>query len=190
MPVQALPRVRAPDRGGWWHRPAGAPACLPALPSCLPACLPSCLPPFLQHTTCTHPSPCCLPLLLQLLGLGRTGHIGFNERGSSRSSTTRLVTLDRWRAPCRLPSAAATGASCCRHQCAHSASLSTAPCQTVQEESTAVTCCCCAACTCRVTRVDAAADFFGEAAVPRRAITMGVGTIMKAGACRPGWLIS
>ncbi|MCA9040050.1 MAG: glucosamine-6-phosphate deaminase [Planctomycetaceae bacterium] len=31
---------------------------------------------------------------LQLLGIGRTGHIGFNEPGSSRSSTTRLVTLD------------------------------------------------------------------------------------------------
>lgn len=31
---------------------------------------------------------------LQLLGIGRTGHIGFNEPGSSRSSQTRLVTLD------------------------------------------------------------------------------------------------
>jgi glucosamine-6-phosphate deaminase len=31
---------------------------------------------------------------LQLLGIGRTGHIGFNEPGSSRHSQTRLVTLD------------------------------------------------------------------------------------------------
>jgi glucosamine-6-phosphate deaminase len=31
---------------------------------------------------------------LQLLGIGRTGHIGFNEPGSSRNSRTRLVTLD------------------------------------------------------------------------------------------------
>jgi len=31
---------------------------------------------------------------LQLLGIGRTGHIGFNEPGSSRTSRTRLITLD------------------------------------------------------------------------------------------------
>lgn len=31
---------------------------------------------------------------LQLLGIGRTGHIGFNEPGSPRGSRTRLVTLD------------------------------------------------------------------------------------------------
>jgi glucosamine-6-phosphate deaminase len=31
---------------------------------------------------------------LQLLGIGRTGHIGFNEPGSGRDSRTRLVTLD------------------------------------------------------------------------------------------------
>ena len=31
---------------------------------------------------------------LQLLGIGRTGHIGFNEPGSSRDSKTRLITLD------------------------------------------------------------------------------------------------
>jgi glucosamine-6-phosphate deaminase len=31
---------------------------------------------------------------LQVLGIGRTGHIGFNEPGSSRESRTRLVTLD------------------------------------------------------------------------------------------------
>ena len=63
---------------------------------------------------------------LQLLGIGRTGHIGFNEPGSARDSRTRLITLD-W-----------------------------------------------------VTRRDAASDFFGEPNVPRRAITMGVGTIMDA----------
>jgi glucosamine-6-phosphate deaminase len=32
---------------------------------------------------------------LQLLGLGRTGHIGFNEKGSARGSLTRLITLDK-----------------------------------------------------------------------------------------------
>ncbi|MEX2138144.1 MAG: glucosamine-6-phosphate deaminase [Pirellulales bacterium] len=63
---------------------------------------------------------------LQLLGIGRTGHIGFNEPGSGRDSRTRLITLDR------------------------------------------------------VTRIDAASDFFGEEHVPRRAITMGVGTILDA----------
>ena len=63
---------------------------------------------------------------LQLLGIGRTGHIGFNEPGSSRDSRTRLITLDQ------------------------------------------------------VTRIDAASDFFGEENVPRRAITMGVGTILSA----------
>ena len=63
---------------------------------------------------------------LQLLGIGRTGHVGFNEPGSGRESRTRLITLDR------------------------------------------------------VTRLDAAADFFGEEYVPRRAITMGVGTILSA----------
>ena len=31
---------------------------------------------------------------LHLLGIGRTGHIGFNEPGSPRDSRTRLVTLD------------------------------------------------------------------------------------------------
>jgi glucosamine-6-phosphate deaminase len=31
---------------------------------------------------------------LQLLGIGRTGHIGFNEPGSARGSLTRLVSLD------------------------------------------------------------------------------------------------
>ena len=63
---------------------------------------------------------------LQLLGIGRTGHIGFNEPGSPADSRTRLITLDR------------------------------------------------------VTRMDAASDFFGEEYVPRRAITMGVGTILEA----------
>jgi len=63
---------------------------------------------------------------IQLLGIGRTGHIGFNEPGSGRESRTRMITLDR------------------------------------------------------VTRRDAASDFFGEENVPRRAITMGVGTILEA----------
>ncbi len=63
---------------------------------------------------------------LQLLGIGRSGHIGANEPGSPPDSRTRLIWLDR------------------------------------------------------VTRTDAAGDFFGEAHVPRRAITMGVGTILEA----------
>ena len=62
----------------------------------------------------------------QLLGIGRTGHIGFNEPGSHRKSATRLITLDH------------------------------------------------------LTRADAAGDFAGLDNVPRKAITMGVGTIMKA----------
>jgi glucosamine-6-phosphate deaminase len=63
---------------------------------------------------------------LQILGIGRTGHIGFNEPGSGPSSRTRLITLDH------------------------------------------------------ITRTDAASDFYGEENVPRRAITMGVGTILEA----------
>ncbi|MGH7500127.1 MAG: glucosamine-6-phosphate deaminase [Longimicrobiales bacterium] len=63
---------------------------------------------------------------LQILGIGKTGHIGFNEPGSGASSRTRLVYLDT------------------------------------------------------ITRRDAAADFFGEAYVPRQAITMGVATILDA----------
>ena len=63
---------------------------------------------------------------VQVLGIGRTGHIGFNEPGSIISSKTRMVRLDR------------------------------------------------------VTKLDAASDFFGLEHVPQRAITMGVGTIMAA----------
>lgn len=63
---------------------------------------------------------------LQLLGIGRTGHIGFNEPGSVKGTRTRMVTLDR------------------------------------------------------LTRKDAAADFFGEENVPRKAITMGIGTILDS----------
>jgi len=63
---------------------------------------------------------------LQLLGIGRTGHIGFNEPGSAPDSRTRLVTL--------------------------------AP----------------------LTRRDAAPSFGGIDAVPREAITMGIGTIREA----------
>ena len=63
---------------------------------------------------------------IQLLGIGRTGHIGFNEPGSNRRTRTRLITLDD------------------------------------------------------VTRQDAASDFFGKENVPRRAITMGIGTILDA----------
>jgi glucosamine-6-phosphate deaminase len=62
----------------------------------------------------------------QVLGIGRTGHIGFNEPGSPRRSRTRMVTLDS------------------------------------------------------LTRRDAAGDFGGEEGTPRRAITMGVKTILEA----------
>ncbi|HEY5690628.1 MAG TPA: glucosamine-6-phosphate deaminase [Cyclobacteriaceae bacterium] len=68
----------------------------------------------------------CGGIDLQLLGIGRTGHIGFNEPGSSNRTQTRLITLDQ------------------------------------------------------VTRMDAASDFFGEENVPTKAITMGVGTILKS----------
>ncbi len=63
---------------------------------------------------------------LQILGIGRTGHIGFNEPGSAPNSGTRLVTLDD------------------------------------------------------LTKKDAAQDFGGKANVPSKAITMGIGTILKA----------
>jgi glucosamine-6-phosphate deaminase len=63
---------------------------------------------------------------IQVLGIGRTGHIGFNEPGSLQTSKTRIVYLDD------------------------------------------------------LTRKDAIKDFGGRDKVPTRAITMGVGTIMKA----------
>jgi glucosamine-6-phosphate deaminase len=62
----------------------------------------------------------------QLLGIGRTGHVGFNEPGSHLNSGTRSITLDH------------------------------------------------------ITRVDAAPAFLGIDNVPRKAITMGIGTIRKA----------
>ena len=62
----------------------------------------------------------------QLLGIGRTGHIGFNEPGSHANSGTRSITLNH------------------------------------------------------ITRADAASSFLGINNVPRRAITMGIGTIKKA----------
>ena len=68
----------------------------------------------------------CGGLDFQLLGIGRTGHIGFNEPGSHYNSVTRSITLDH------------------------------------------------------LTRYDAANAFIGIDNVPRKAITMGVGTIMKA----------
>ena len=62
----------------------------------------------------------------QLLGIGRTGHVGFNEPGSHLNSATRIITLDH------------------------------------------------------ITRVDAAPSFFGIDNVPRKAITMGIGTVLSA----------
>jgi glucosamine-6-phosphate deaminase len=62
----------------------------------------------------------------QLLGIGRTGHIGFNEPGSHLNSGTRIITLDH------------------------------------------------------LTRVDAAPAFLGIDNVPRKAITMGIGTVLSA----------
>ena len=63
---------------------------------------------------------------IQILGIGRTGHIGFNEPGSHRNSKTRTITLDH------------------------------------------------------LTRYDAANSFQGIDNVPRKAITMGVKTILSA----------
>ncbi len=63
---------------------------------------------------------------LQILGIGRTGHIGFNEPGSNLNSQTRLITLDH------------------------------------------------------LTRYDAAKAFQGIENVPRKAITMGIQTILNA----------
>lgn len=62
----------------------------------------------------------------QLLGIGRTGHIGFNEPGSNQNSRTRLVNLDH------------------------------------------------------ITREDAAEGFQGLEFVPKRAITMGIATVLSA----------
>lgn len=62
----------------------------------------------------------------QLLGIGRTGHIGFNEPGSHSNSGTRIITLDH------------------------------------------------------ITRIDAAPAFLGIENVPRKAITMGIGTVKSA----------
>ena len=62
----------------------------------------------------------------QLLGIGRTGHVGFNEPGSHINSGTRIITLDH------------------------------------------------------ITRVDASSDFNGIDNVPKRAITMGVSTILRS----------
>ena len=62
----------------------------------------------------------------QLLGIGRTGHIGFNEPGSHVNSGTRSITLDH------------------------------------------------------LTRMDAASSFLGIDNVPRKAITMGIGTVRNA----------
>ena len=36
---------------------------------------------------------------MQVLGIGRTGHIGFNEPGSSLKSRTRLLMLNKVREP-------------------------------------------------------------------------------------------
>tara|TARA_B100000809_G_scaffold266022_1_gene326938 strand:+ start:9382 stop:11304 length:1923 start_codon:yes stop_codon:yes gene_type:complete len=62
----------------------------------------------------------------QLLGIGRTGHIGFNEPGSHLNSGTRIITLNH------------------------------------------------------ITRIDAAPSFLGIENVPRKAITMGIGTVRDA----------
>lgn len=55
-----------------------------------------CLPDRIQHYCADYEEKIASfgGLDLQLLGIGRNGHIGFNEPGSSFDSTTRLVTLD------------------------------------------------------------------------------------------------
>ncbi len=63
---------------------------------------------------------------IQLLGVGKSGHIGFNEPGSPTTTNTRAVTLDK------------------------------------------------------LTRIDAAEEFLGLENVPSKALTLGIGTIMKA----------
>tara|TARA_B110000091_G_scaffold147386_1_gene156999 strand:- start:20 stop:1942 length:1923 start_codon:yes stop_codon:yes gene_type:complete len=62
----------------------------------------------------------------QLLGIGRTGHIGFNEPGSHLNSGTRIITLNH------------------------------------------------------ITRIDAVPLFLGIENVPKKAITMGIGTVKDA----------
>ncbi|VXB98687.1 putative glucosamine-6-phosphate deaminase-like protein BT_0258 [Flavobacterium sp. 9AF] len=62
----------------------------------------------------------------QLLGIGRTGHVGFNEPGSHINSGTRIITLDH------------------------------------------------------ITRSDASSDFNGIDNVPKKAVTMGVSTILRS----------
>jgi glucosamine-6-phosphate deaminase len=62
----------------------------------------------------------------QLLGIGRTGHIGFNEPGSHLNSGTRIITLNH------------------------------------------------------ITRIDAVPLFLGIENVPKKAITMGIGTLKEA----------
>lgn len=63
---------------------------------------------------------------LQILGIGRNGHIGFNEPGSAYNSGTRLITLDA------------------------------------------------------KTRMDNSSHFMGNENIPRKALTMGIGTILRA----------
>ena len=48
---------------------------------------------FAATTSSRSPTPGGLDL--QLLGIGRTGHVGFNEPGSGKGSRTRLITLDK-----------------------------------------------------------------------------------------------
>lgn len=136
-----------------------------------------CLPPRCLHTRAAGGPPHLRATHRpQILGLGRTGHIGFNEKHILKTSATRLVTLDR-RArglPQAAPRAGLLRLSAgvllpllrSRPPWPHGLPLAAAP--------------------CRVTRVDAASDFFGEVNVPRRAITMGVGTILKVVGVAPG----
>lgn len=63
---------------------------------------------------------------IQILGIGRNGHIGFNEPGSSSESSTRLVELEQ------------------------------------------------------MSRVDIASQFGSIDSTPKKAITMGIGTLLKA----------
>lgn len=114
--------------------------------------------------------PACPPRR-QILGLGRTGHIGFNEKGSSRASTTRLITLDRW-----APAAVQLGHKVPRHGGSMHCVRMPAALDCWAQPKPTLSC----ALPCRVTRVDAASDFFGESNVPRRAITMGVATILAS----------
>jgi hypothetical protein len=73
---------------------SAAPATTTTTPSSSPEPL-AALPAPLHH--CPHHArlTACTPANRQILGIGQTGHIGFNEPGAAEDSATRLVPLSR-----------------------------------------------------------------------------------------------